>query len=264
LCPDKANQLTSEDPDYSTRDLFNAIAKGEYPSWTLHIQVMTFEQAEKFRWNPFDLTKVWPQSEFPLIPVGRFVLNRNPANYFAEVEQIAFAPAHLIPGIEPSPDKMLQGRLFSYPDTHRHRLGPNYQQIPVNCPYRAKVANYQRDGFMNVDGNQAGAPNYFPNSFNGPVPKVDTKWHVYNASGDVAKYNSADDDNFSQVQLFWRKVLKTEERDRLARNIAGNLVNANPNIQKRALANFEQVDADYAKAIKNHIDKIVASTKSKL
>jgi catalase len=110
------------------------------------------------------IVKVWSHSSYPLIEVGRIVLNRNPENYFAEVEQLAFAPSHLIPGIEPSPDKMLQGRLFSYSDTHRHRLGVNYQSIPVNCPYSTSVRNYQRDGSMRVDGNQGGAPNYFPNS----------------------------------------------------------------------------------------------------
>lgn len=114
---------------------------------------MTFAQAERYRWNPFDLTKVWSHKEFPLIEVGRMVLNRNPQNYFAEVEQIAFAPAHMVPGIEPSPDKMLQGRLFSYADTHRHRLGANYQQIPINRPFNSKVRTYQRDGPACVDAN---------------------------------------------------------------------------------------------------------------
>merc|ERR1711988_365188 len=119
--------------------------------------------------NPFDLTKVWSHKEYPLIEVGRMVLNRNPLNYFAEVEQVAFAPSHMIPGIEPSPDKMLQGRLFSYSDTHRHRLGANYQQIPINCPFNTKARNYQRDGPMCIY-NQGSAPNYFPNSFQGPQP----------------------------------------------------------------------------------------------
>jgi len=134
----QADEKAKTDPDHAIRDLHNAIAEGNFPTWSLHIQVMTFQQAEDWAFNPFDLTKVWPHGEFPLLPVGRIVLNRNPGNYFAEVEQIAFSPAHLVPGIEPSPDKMLQGRLFSYNDTHRHRLGANFDQIPVNCPYRAK------------------------------------------------------------------------------------------------------------------------------
>jgi catalase len=140
LSAKQAEELGGSDPDYATRDLFNAIEAGEYPQWNFSIQVMTPEEAERHRWNPFDVTKVWPHSEFPLIPVGKFVLNKNPTNYFAEVEQSAFSPAHVIPGIEFSPDKMLQGRLFSYKDTHFHRLGTNYQQLPINCPLRARVA----------------------------------------------------------------------------------------------------------------------------
>ena len=118
--------MARDDPDFAIRDLYNAIAEGDFPSYTMFIQVMTFEEAEKFEFNPFDLTKVWPHASFPLIPAGKLVLNKNAKNYFAEVEQLAFSPAHLVPGIEPSPDKMLQGRLFSYSDTHRHRLGANY------------------------------------------------------------------------------------------------------------------------------------------
>jgi len=138
----QADNMSRDDPDFAIRDLYNAIAEGDFPSYTMFIQVMTFQEAEQFPFNPFDLTKVWSHADFPLIPVGKLVLNKNPKNYFAEVEQLAFSPAHLVPGIEPSPDKMLQGRLFSYSDTHRHRLGANYLQIPVNCPYRTSVKYY--------------------------------------------------------------------------------------------------------------------------
>lgn len=169
LSASKADELASSDPDYSIRDLYNAIARGEFPSWNMFIQVMTFEEAEKVKFNPFDLTKVWSQKEYPLIPVGKMTLDRNPNNYFAEVEQAAYSPAHLVPGIEASPDKMLQGRLFAYDDTHRHRLGANFLQLPINCPYRVSVKNYQRDGPMCFNDNQAGAPNYFPNSFEGKI-----------------------------------------------------------------------------------------------
>jgi catalase len=126
---------------------------------------MAEAEANNYKWNIFDITKVWPHSDYPLIPVGKMVLNRNPENYFAETEQSAFSPGHVVPGIEPSADKMLQGRLFSYPDTHRHRLGANYDQIPINCPYRARVANSTRDGPMCVNGNQGSSPNYNPSSF---------------------------------------------------------------------------------------------------
>lgn len=152
----RADELAGSDPDYSIRDLYNAIGKGDFPTWTAYVQIMTFAQAEKFEFNPFDLTKIWPQSEYPLIKYGKLVLDRNPNNYFAEVEQIAFAPSNLVPGIEPSPDKMLQGRLFSYADTHRHRLGANHLQLPVNCPYRVQTKNYQRDGPMNFTDNHGG------------------------------------------------------------------------------------------------------------
>uniref|UniRef100_A0A8C7QJY9 Catalase n=1 Tax=Oncorhynchus mykiss TaxID=8022 RepID=A0A8C7QJY9_ONCMY len=247
--PEDAEHLASTDPDYAIRDLYTSIANGNFPSWSFYIQVMTFEQAEKFQWNPFDLTKVWSHEEYPLIPVGRLVLNRNPANYFAEIEQLAFDPSNMPPGIEPSPDKMLQGRLFSYPDTHRHRLGANYLQLPVNCPFRTRVANYQRDGPMCMLDNQAGAPNYFPNSFSAPETQpqhVETRFKV---SPDVGRYNSTDDDNVTQVRTFFTKVLNEEERQRLCQNMAGALKGAQVFIQKRWVQNLMAVHADYGNGV---------------
>lgn len=252
---DKANKLASEDPDYSIRDLYNAISKGDYPKWNCFIQVMTFEQAEKNKFNPFDVTKVWSHKEFPLIPVGRMVLDRNPTNYFAEVEQIAFAPSHLVPGIETSPDKMLQGRIFSYADTHRHRLGVNYQQIPVNCPYRATVRTYTRDGPMNVTNNMAGAPNYFPNSFSGPEHNPSLEPPAYRVSGDVTRYNTGDDDNFTQPGVFWRQTLNDAERERLVSNICGSLKDAADFIQERAVKVFCQVDSDFGRRVAEGLRK---------
>jgi catalase len=253
---EEADKLASSDPDYSIRDLYNSIASKQYPSWTLYIQVMTFKQAESASFNPFDVTKVWSHAEFPLIEVGRMVLDRNPENYFAEVEQIAFAPSHLVPGIEPSPDKMLQGRLFSYADTHRHRLGVNYQSIPVNCPFATSVRTYQRDGTMTVDGNQGGAPNYFPNSFSGPDVSAAAAWHAEPASGDVQRYETGDEDNFTQAGVFFRKVLNPQERERLTDNIAGTLSQAQDFIQKRAIANFAAADSTYGRMISDKIEKI--------
>lgn len=260
LMADKAGELGGTDPDYANRDLFNAIASGNHPSWSVKIQVMTFDQAEKYRYNPFDLTKIWPHKEFPLIPVGRMVLNENPKNYFADVEQIAFAPSHMVPGIEPSPDKMLQGRLFSYPDTHRHRLGTNYLQIPINCPYRTKVSNYQRDGPQCVTDNQGDAPNYYPNSFHGPEDGEARKDEHPNlcpfaVTGDVKKYNSRDEDNYSQVTTFWLKVLTKAERQRLVENIAGHLKDAQPFLQKRTVDNFSQVHADFGGGIQKLLEE---------
>jgi len=252
---EKAAELASSDPDYSIRDLYNAIARGDFPSWTFYVQVMTFKQAETYKWNPFDLTKVWPHSDFPLIEVGKLVLDRNPGNYFVDVEQAAFSPAHLVPGIEPSPDKMLQGRLFSYTDTHRHRLGPNYQQLPVNCPFKVSKANNQRDGPMCFGDNQGGAPNYFPNSFNGQATDARWDYSKFPASGDVARYNSGDEDNFSQATLFWKKTLTEEQRTRLVNNIVDNLQAASSFIQDRAVKNFSQVDATFGQRLAEGLRK---------
>jgi Catalase len=256
LSTQRAKELASVDPDYATRDLYNAIARGDYPSWTLYVQVMTYPEAQSVAFNPFDLTKVWPHSQFPLHEVGRMVLNGNPQNYFAQVEQLAFSPSHMIPGIEPSPDKMLQARLFSYPDTHRHRLGANYQQIPVNRPVQSGATNYQRDGPMTVSDNGAGAPNYFPNSFHGPQPLLTKSEnnHLDAVIGDVERVETGDEDNFSQCRHFFRNVLSQEERDRLTSNIAGHLMNASPVIRSRAISNFASVDADYGRMIENKVE----------
>ncbi|KLO02150.1 catalase, partial [Morganella morganii] len=159
LMDDEAEQLIGKDRESSQRDLFNAIEKGDYPRWNLQIQVMPETDAAKVPYNPFDLTKVWPHADYPLMDVGYFELNRNPENYFSDVEQAAFSPANVVPGIGFSPDKMLQGRLFSYGDAHRYRLGVNHHQIPVNKP-RCPFHNYHRDGAMRIDGNSGNAETY--------------------------------------------------------------------------------------------------------
>ncbi|ESO09072.1 hypothetical protein HELRODRAFT_185390 [Helobdella robusta] len=253
----EAEKLAGEDPDYATRDLYNAIEQGSFPSWTLFLQIMTFHQAETVKFNPFDLTKVWPHADFPMIPYGRIVLNKNPQNFFAEVEQVAFSPAHLVPGIEPSPDKMLQGRLFSYSDTHRHRLGTNYNQLPINCPYRARVSNYQRDG-PQCFANQGDAPNYFPNSFTGPDVMPKCLESRYSTTGDVARYETRDEDNYSQVTIFWQKVLKPDEKDRLVENIANHLKNAKEFIRRRAVYNFGLVHEEFGRRLQTKLDQLVA------
>ena len=187
----------------------------------------------------------------------------NPDNYFAQVEQLAFSPSHLIPGIEPSPDKMLQARLFSYPDTHRHRLGANYQQIPVNAPINTNENgsnNYQRDGPMTVTNNGGGAPNYFPNMFHGPRPNVmngDHKWHADTVTGDVERVETGDEDNFSQCRDFFNKTLNEGERDRLTSNIAGHMVNASEEIRVRAIGNFASVDPVYGEMIRDKVKVLI-------
>ncbi|XP_056383685.1 catalase-like isoform X2 [Hyla sarda] len=258
LSVEEADRLVVQDPDYAIRDLFQAIAKKDFPSWTMYIQVMTFQQAEECSFNPFDLTKVWPHSEYPLIPVGKLVLNRNPENYFAEVEQIAFDPSNMPPGIEPSPDKMLQGRLFSYPDTHRHRLGTNYLHLPVNCPRKmAAVSNYQQDGPMCIFSTPSNVPNYFPNSFTSPQHDQKCKESAFSISGygDVDRHDSSAEDNVSQVRVFYKKTLNKEERQRLCENIAMHLKDAQIFIQERAVKNFREVHPGFGNRIQTLLDK---------
>ncbi|OWZ24611.1 Catalase [Phytophthora megakarya] len=259
---DEASFLASADPDYANRDLFEAIEDGSFPSWTLYIQTMTPEQAKKHKFLAFDVTKVWPHADFPLKEVGRLVLNKNPRNYFAEIEQLAFAPSHMVPGIAPSPDKMLQGRLFSYPDTLRHRLGKNYQQIPVNRPLQ-EPQTYQRDGPFVVNANMGDAPTYFPNSMGGPQEVESLRYNTYDGEYTVVdKYSSAYDDNLSQVRVFYRRVLDGEARERLTDNIATSLVNASKQVQERTLNNFKAVDDHYARSVKEKMDQIMRGKES--
>ena len=250
LTLEEATQLKSLDPDHATRDLFEAIAGGECPTWTVHIQVMTPEQAETYRFDPFDITKVWPHGDFPLIPVGRMVLNRNPENYFADVEQAAFSPGNLVPGIAPSPDKMLQGRLFSYHDTHRHRLGPNYHLLPVNSAKAAPENNYQRDGFMRFDSNGGGSPNYYPNSFGGPEPDAQVAEPAFDVSGKAARqpYTHPNSD-FVQPGNLYRNVMTDMDRDHLIGNIVTHLCNANKDIQLRQARIFYKADPEYGQRV---------------
>jgi len=222
---DEAINMKGIDPDYAQRDLFEAIERGDFPKWKMSVQIMTNEQAKTFRWNPFDLTKTWPHAEYPLIEVGIMELNRNPDNYFAEVEQAAFAPAHVINGISYSPDKMLQGRILSYPDAHRYRLGTNYEQIPVNrCPFM--VANYERDGTMRVDGNGGSGPNYFPNSFDN-IYEDETyeqpSWALESNVADWYDRNApGEDDHYTQPGDLFRLMDPQAKRNTIA-NIVGSM-----------------------------------------
>ena len=255
LTRQQAEEIKGKDPDYSQRDLVNAIAGKDYPKWTLKIQVMTDAQAEKFKWNPFDVTKVWPHKEFPLIEAGVMELNEIPENYFADVEQAAFAPAHTVDGIGLSPDKMLQGRIFAYPDAHRYRLGANYQQIPVNRPI-APVSHHQRDGHMTVDGNQGSGPNYFPNSFDNIEADKNYREAAMALDSDVADYfdrNKNDNDHYSQAGALFRKVMTDQERA----NTVGNLVCAlkgvsgpkKKEILMRQLEHFHKADKELAQLV---------------
>lgn len=242
----EADQMRGVDPDTATRDLFEAISEGVFPSWRMEIQVMTPEQADTFRFNPFDVTKVWPHSEFPPIPVGRLVLNRNPANYFSDVEQAAFSPGNLVPGIGPSPDKMMQARIFGYHDAHRHRLGPNYHLIPVNAPRGSGFVNYERDGAMRVDDNGGEGPNYWPNSAGTPAPDSGRALPPINVFETADRHQVAlTDMDFVQAGVLYRKVMSDEDRRHLIDNITGHLKNASVHIRKRQTALFYKVDMDF-------------------
>ncbi len=250
LMDEEAAAKIGEDRETHQRDLFDAIERGDFPSWTMYIQVMTQEQAEKFPWNPFDLTKVWPHGDFPLIEVGVLELNRNPENYFAEIEQSSFSPSALVPGIGPSPDKMLQARLMSYADAHRYRVGTNYHQLPVNRP-KCPVMNYQRDGVMATASDYGSRPNYWPNSVEGaPEPNErfkDPAWSLGQVI--VDRYDSTvDHDDFTQAGNLYR-LFDDAQRDRLTTRIAGVLSQARREIQLRQLCHFFRADEDYGKRI---------------
>ncbi|MBL7060796.1 MAG: catalase [Actinobacteria bacterium] len=260
---DEATEMSGKDPDHATHDLYQAIKREEFPSWSLEIQIMTPEQARDYRFNPFDITKVWLHADFPPITIGRLVLNRNPENYFAEVEQAAFSPANFVPGIAASPDKMLQGRLFAYHDSHLHRLGPNYHLLPINRPKATKVNYYQRDGFMTVGDNGKGTPNYYPNSFGGPEPDPGISEPPFDVSGQAARhpYIHPNDDFFQTGELY-RRVMNDEDREHLVGNITTHLGNAQKKIQLRQSAIFYMADQEYGESVAKGLDLDVNQVKS--
>ena len=248
---EKADEMRGIDPDFSTRDLFKAIEKGDYPSWRVEAQVMTPRQAEEFPFDPFDVTKVWPHGQFPVMPLGRMVLNKNPENYFAEVEQAAFSPGNLPTGMGPSFDRMFQARIFAYPDTHRHRLGPNYHLIPVNRPKGVSDgANYQRDGAMRVDDGGGSGPNYWPNSFGGPDPDGSRPVPPIDVAGTAWRHDvKLEDADFVQAGNLYREVMDETAREHLTANIVGHLKDAMKRIQLRQTALFWKADEDYGRRV---------------
>jgi catalase len=240
--------MRGKDPDYAQRDLFEAIQRGEFPKWRACLQIMPEVEAETYHINPFDLTKVWPHKDYPLIEVGELVLDRNPENYFAEVEQAAFEPKNIVPGLGYSPDKMLQARLISYPDAHRYRLGANYDALPVNRP-QCPVHTYQRDGAMRFDGNFGAAPNYEPNSFNGPVEDPLYRERPRTISGSVDRHNHRlDEDYYTQPGNLFR-LMKPEERERLIGNIVASMKTVPEFIQKRQILQFAKADPAYGAVV---------------
>ncbi|MEQ8266236.1 MAG: catalase [Parvibaculum sp.] len=240
--------LIGRDRESHQRDLFESIERGDYPKWKVHVQVMTEAQAEKTPYNPFDLTKVWPHKDFPLIEVGVLELNRNPDNYHAEVEQSAFSPANVVPGVSHSPDKMLQFRIFSYADAHRYRVGVNADALPVNRP-RCPVHNYHRDGTMRFDGNGGGSVNYEPNSFGGPVEDPSVKEPPLPIHGDADRYNHRDgNDDYGQPGDLFR-LMSEAQKASLMDSIAGALQGVPEEIVRRQIGHFAKADPAYGAGV---------------
>jgi len=248
LTNEEAARLVGDDRETHQRDLFEAIERREYPKWRVCVQVMPEKEAETYRLNPFDLTKVWPHKDYPLIEVGIMELNRNPENYFAEVEQAAFAPSNIVPGIGHSPDKMLQARVFSYADAHRYRLGVNHDSLPANRP-RCPVHTYHRDGFMRADENGGGSVNYEPNSFAGPQQSPAYREPPLRISGDADRYDHrAGNDDYSQAGALFR-LMTPDQRDQLFGNIAAAMAGVPEFIQLRQIGHFLKADPAYGKGV---------------
>ncbi|MGZ4265182.1 MAG: catalase [Solirubrobacteraceae bacterium] len=262
LTQEDADRLAGKNPDLHRQDLFEAIRDGDFPSWTLFMQVMPFEEAKTYRFNPFDLTKVWPHSDYPLIKVGTMTLNRNLTDFHTEMEQAAFEPNNLVPGIGLSPDKMLLARGFSYADAHRARLGVNYKQIPVNSPH-VPVHSYSKDGVgrtVNVTD-----PVYAPNSYGGPKadPSKTDDAGLWASDGEMVRsaYTSrTDDDDFVQARTQVREVLDDEARERLVSNIAGHLADGvSDKVLARAFEYWKNIDQDLGERIEHAVGATVGA-----
>jgi catalase len=248
MAPELAGKLAGDNPDYHTEDLFHAIDKGDFPAWRLHVQIMPFEDAETYRFDPFDVTKVWSHKDYPLIEVGRMVLNRNPENYFAEVEQATFSPGTMVPGVEASPDKMLQGRLFAYSDAHRYRVGPNHNLLPINRP-KVEVNNYQRDGAMRSDHNGGGSVYYEPNSFGGPKEEPEHKQTAFQVNGLAEQAVYDQNDHYTQAGDLYR-LMSADERARLIETVVGAMKPVErDDIKLRQIQHFYKADPEYGEKV---------------
>ena len=251
----EADRMAGQDADYHQRDLYTAIGRGDFPSWTLKVQIMPFEEAKTYRFNPFDLTKVWPHGDYPLREVGKLVLDRNPADYHTQIEQAAFEPNNQVPGTGLSPDKMLLGRGFSYADAHRARLGVNYKQIPVNAP-KSPVNSYSKDGVMRVTN--ASDPVYWPNSKGGPQADpaltAEPLWHLDGDMVRTAYTLRRDDDDWGQAGTLVRHVMDDAARDRLVGNIVGHLLNGvTEPVLQRAFQYWTNVDRNLGERVEKGV-----------
>ncbi len=244
----EAEAIVGKDRESSQRDLFDAIERGDFPKWKFQVQIMPEAEAETYHINPFDLTKVWPHGDYPLIDVGIMELNRNAENYFAEIEQAAFEPSNIVPGIGFSPDKMLQARIMSYADAHRYRVGVNYAGLPVNKPH-SEVNTYHRDGNMRFDDNAGGAVNYEPNSFGGPVEDARYLEPPLKISGDADRYNPREgaDDFIQPGNLF--RLMNDSQKEQLFCNLAEGMQGVPERIVARQLVHFYKADPDYGRGV---------------
>jgi catalase len=246
----EAEAIVGKDRESNQKDLYESIENSNFPKWSFEIQIMTDEQAKSTSFNPFDLTKVWPHKEFPMIKVGEMELNRNPQHYFAEIEQSAFSPSNVVPGISWSPDKMLQARVFSYADAHRYRIGTHYEALPVNRPL-VEVNTYHADGPMRLDQPVGTDAYYEPNSFNGPVEDKQYIEPPFPVNGDGYRYDHHEDtqDHYSQVKALFH-LMSDSQKEQLFSNIAEAMDGVPQDIQKRQIALFEKVDSDYVAGVK--------------
>ncbi len=258
LTSEQADAIGGKDPSFHHKDLYDAITRGELPSWTFKVQIMPEADAAKYRFDPFDVTKVWPYADYPLITVGKLVLDKLPDNYFAETEQSAFDPANMVPGIGPSPDRMLQARLFAYGDAHRYRLGINHTRLPVNAARGVEggARNYGRDGTMRFDDNGGRAKNYQPNSHDGPAPtgeRYDFASTITGQTGPQAHPRHPDNDDFVQAGALYR-VMKEDERQRLVKNLSGSLARVSrEDVLERAIGHFEKADDDLGRRLRDAV-----------
>jgi catalase len=260
LTDEEAAELVGSDRESHQRDLFDSIENGDFPKWKLMIQVMPEADAETYKYHPFDLTKVWSKKDYPLIEVGEWELNRNAENYFADVEQAAFSPANVVPGISYSPDRMLQGRLFSYGDAQRYRLGVNHHQIPVNAP-KNPVNSYHRDGAMRVDGNQGRTPSIQPNSYSrwAEQPAYAEPAHAVGAVADRFNYREDDANYFEQPGILFREKMTEEQRQVLFENTARAIDGASEATIERHIHNCTQADPAYGEGVRKAVEALQAS-----
>ncbi len=253
LSEEKAKELAGSDPDYHRRDLFSAIEQKDYPKWRVEVQIMPEKEAQTYAIHPFDLTKVWPHKDYPMIEVGILTLDKNPQNYFAEVEQAAFEPNNFPRGLGASPDKMLQARLLSYADAHRYRIGINYAALPVNKPH-CPVHTYHRDGAMRFDDNGGSQINYEPNSFDGPIENKADREPPLAIDGDADRYDHRlGNDDYSQAGDLYR-LMSNAQKTILVNNLVGAMQGLPREIALRQIQHFRQADSDYGQRVAEGLD----------